>query len=176
MSGWIPDRFSRTRATPIGPEETAGELSDRLALLGAELLVETVPRWLAGEITLEPQDEARATLTRLLRKRTAGSTGQQPADDLRVRCVPSIAVARRLHHLGGAHTQGSARAMAIPCAAEAEPPGARLAPGRTTPALAVACGQGALALEVIQLEGKRAMPAADVVRGYPALASATLGS
>ena len=40
------------RATPIGPDETAGALSDRLALLGAELLVETVPRWLAGVLTL----------------------------------------------------------------------------------------------------------------------------
>jgi methionyl-tRNA formyltransferase len=36
----------------------------------------------------------------------------------------------------------------------------------------VACGAGALALAVIQLQGKRAMPAADLLRGYPALAGA----
>ncbi len=41
--------------------------------------------------------------------------------------------------------------------------------------LGCACGQGALVLEVIQLEGKRALPAGDVLRGYPALASAMLG-
>jgi methionyl-tRNA formyltransferase len=38
--------------------------------------------------------------------------------------------------------------------------------------LTVACGAGALALAVIQLQGKRALPAADLLRGYPALASA----
>jgi len=38
--------------------------------------------------------------------------------------------------------------------------------------LTVACGAGALAVAVIQLQGKRAMPAADLLRGYPALASA----
>ncbi|HEX6540495.1 MAG TPA: hypothetical protein VF040_01970, partial [Ktedonobacterales bacterium] len=54
------------------------------------------------------------------------------------------------------------------------PPGSCFAPSGA-PALAVVCGQGALRLEVIQLEGKRAMPVADVLRGNPALASGHLG-
>ena len=55
-------------AIPIGPDETAGDLFDRLASLGGTLLIETLPRWLRGEITPEPQDESRATLTRILTK------------------------------------------------------------------------------------------------------------
>jgi methionyl-tRNA formyltransferase len=50
-----------------------------------------------------------------------------------------------------------------------------LAAGDPRGALACACGEGALALKVIQLEGKRAAQTADALRGYPALAHATLG-
>jgi methionyl-tRNA formyltransferase len=42
--------------------------------------------------------------------------------------------------------------------------------------LAVACGQAALALEMVQLQGKRAVSGEELLRGYPALASATLGT
>src|SRR5262249_61753249 len=54
------------RAIRVGPEETAGELLPRLAALGAELLIEALPRWLGGALVPEPQDGARATLTRPL--------------------------------------------------------------------------------------------------------------
>ncbi|HYN87643.1 MAG TPA: methionyl-tRNA formyltransferase, partial [Ardenticatenaceae bacterium] len=56
------------RSTPIGPNETAGDLHERLAQLGAELLVETLPRWLAGEIEPKPQDHSQATATKMLTK------------------------------------------------------------------------------------------------------------
>ncbi len=49
------------RALDIPPEMTAGELFDQLAQLGAELLVETLPGYLSGEIVPQPQDEDRAT-------------------------------------------------------------------------------------------------------------------
>jgi methionyl-tRNA formyltransferase len=49
-----------------------------------------------------------------------------------------------------------------------------IASGRSPSRLACACGQGALELDVIQLEGKRALPVADVLRGYLALATAQL--
>ncbi|MBC7812362.1 MAG: methionyl-tRNA formyltransferase [Burkholderiales bacterium] len=50
------------RAIPIAPDETSQSLHDKLALLGAELLTETLPRFLAGEITPQPQDDAHSTL------------------------------------------------------------------------------------------------------------------
>ncbi|MGE5334176.1 MAG: methionyl-tRNA formyltransferase [Nitrososphaerota archaeon] len=161
------------RATPIGSNETAGELSDRLASLGAELLVETVPRWLAGALMLEPQDDSQATMTRLLRKGDGRLDWRQPADEL-ARQV------RAYTPWPGAFTIWDSRVLKIQRAAalpsnDDRPPGACfIATGDGS--LAVACGQGALALEVIQLEGKRALPAADVLRGHPALASAHLDS
>ncbi len=56
------------RETPIGEYETAGELFDRLKLLGAELLVETVRAIDRGEIVRRPQDHAQATYTKMLDK------------------------------------------------------------------------------------------------------------
>ena len=159
------------RAIPIGPDETAGTLSDRLAELGAELLVETVPRWLAGVLTPAPQDESQATTTRLLRKSDGRIDWQRPAEEL-ARQV------RAYTPWPGAFTIWEGRALKIQQAralvsAPDLPPGTCFVPTGDA-SLAVVCGQGALALEVIQLEGKRALPSAEVLRGYPSLASAHL--
>jgi methionyl-tRNA formyltransferase len=54
------------RATPIGPEETAGELSGRLARLGAEVILETLER--LDTLTPRPQDSSAATLAPRLKK------------------------------------------------------------------------------------------------------------
>lgn len=161
------------RATPIGSAETAGELSDRLALLGADLLVETVPRWLAGVITPEPQDESRATVTRLLQKSDGRLDWQRPAEEL-ARQVRAHTPWPGAFTTWEGRTLKILRARAISFETDL-PPGACFASAGEA-ALAVICGEGALALEVIQLEGKRAMPSAEVVRGHPALASARLGS
>lgn len=55
-------------ALTIAPRDTGGTLTARLAQQGADLLAETLPRWLAGEITPRPQDASLATLCRPLRK------------------------------------------------------------------------------------------------------------
>lgn len=57
-----------TRSTPIGPEETAGELSDRLALMGAELLTETLSDYITGKIIPQPQEDEAATYAPMLTK------------------------------------------------------------------------------------------------------------
>ncbi len=161
------------RATPIGPDETAGELSDRLALLGAELLVETVPRWLAGVVTPELQDESQATVTRLLQKSDGRLDWQRPAAES-ARQVRAYTPWPGAFTTWEGHTLKVLRASVISTSRVDVPPGVCFAPdGEAT--LAVACGQGALALEVIQLEGKRAMTTAEVVRGHPSLLNARLG-
>ena len=57
-----------TERTAIGPNETTGELSERLAVLGAELLRAELPAYVAGERVATPQDDARATYAALLDK------------------------------------------------------------------------------------------------------------
>jgi methionyl-tRNA formyltransferase len=166
-----------TRATPIGASETTGELTPRLAELGAALLVETLPGWLAGAIHPQPQDGARATLTRLLRKEDGALDWSQPAD----------ALARRVRAYTpwpGAYTTWEGRTLkvlrAAPAAPLADPPAlgvVALAPdGHGGQRILCGCGQGALALEVLQLEGKRALPAAEFARGQARIAGARLGA
>jgi methionyl-tRNA formyltransferase len=160
-----------TRATPIGPDETAGELIARLAEIGADLLGATLPRWLASEITPEPQDESHATMTRLIRKEDGLLNWTQPAD-LLTRQV------RACNPWPGAYTFWNGQQLKVLRAQVVDPgaTGAERRPGDAyllpETGLTVACGAGALALAVIQLQGKRAMPTADLLRGYPALASA----
>ena len=55
-------------ATDIGPDETAADLSARLAVLGAQLVQRWLPAYVAGQCILEPQDDAAATLAPLLEK------------------------------------------------------------------------------------------------------------
>ena len=163
------------RATLIGDGETTGGLAARLARLAAELLLETLPNWLGGDITPIPQDEAEATMTRPLRKEDGRLDFQQPAAEL-------ARQARSVTPWPGAFTTWQGKLLKIH-AAEPITREQALAPGTCYPlaagdargALACACGEGALALKVIQLEGKRPVPSADALRGYPALAHATLG-
>jgi methionyl-tRNA formyltransferase len=67
------------RAIPIGSQDTAGSLFDRLADLGAELLVETIPSYLRGVLQLEPQDESQSTYAPMLKKADGELDFSQPA-------------------------------------------------------------------------------------------------
>lgn len=56
------------RALPLAPDETGQSLHDKLSLLGAELLVETLPHFLSGEMEPQPQDDAQATYAPRIKK------------------------------------------------------------------------------------------------------------
>ena len=72
----------RKRYIPILPEDTAGSLFEKLAVLGAELLVETLTAYLRGELTPQPQDDSRATYAPMLNKSDGELDFNQPAADL----------------------------------------------------------------------------------------------
>ncbi len=164
-----------TRATPISPEDTTGALTERLAMLGAELLVETLPAWLAGGATVTPQDETRATLTRPLRKEDGRLDWSHSAEEL-------SRLVRAMTPWPGAFTTWQGKllkvleAAAIPNNDDGAPGACYLLPPEDLNGpLACVCGQGALALRVIQLEGKRALTSAEALRGYPGLGAAVFG-
>jgi methionyl-tRNA formyltransferase len=163
------------RAVPIQPGETAGELTDRLAVLGATLLVQTLPTWLARGIGPEPQDESKATMTRPLHKEDGHL-------DWHTSAIPLERAVRAYSPWPGAVTTWEGRQLKVLRArALADPQGHApgecftVVEGRET-LLACACEQSALAFGVIQLEGKRAMPSEELLRGHPALATAYLGT
>jgi methionyl-tRNA formyltransferase len=68
-----------TRAVPITPDTNAGQLSDTLSELGGELLVETLPDYLDGKITPQPQDDAQATYAPMLSKQDGLLEFSEPA-------------------------------------------------------------------------------------------------
>ena len=156
----------------IGPDDTTETLTLRLAQLGADLLIETLPRWLAGEIEPQPQPQAGVTYAPSLAKDDGRIDWQQPAAHI-ARMTRAYTPwpgtfttykDTRLRILR-AHTLSEWRADAPPGTVLALPDGQ----------IAVATGQGALVLDELQLAGKKAMPAVVLSRGQRAFIGSQLG-
>ncbi|MBR6376166.1 MAG: methionyl-tRNA formyltransferase [Oscillospiraceae bacterium] len=151
------------RTTPIGENETAGELMERLAPIGAELLKDTLSSIAAGTATRTPQDPALATYAPMLTKELSPIDWTQPARTI-------LARIRGLNPWPAATTRLGETEFKIwearPFAAETgAAPGTPLA--LTKQGLAVACGDGALLITRLQAPGGKAMAAVDYFRGHP---------
>jgi methionyl-tRNA formyltransferase len=144
--------------TAIGPQETAVELGERLAVAGADLLVRTLADLPA--IHPEPQDDSQATFAPVLKKEDGQIDWHWPRVQIlnRIRGLApwpgcySFLRGQRFHIWKGA----SARI--------ALSPGALRADGRS---LFAGCGGGSIELLEVQLEGKKRMPAAAFLNGFP---------
>jgi methionyl-tRNA formyltransferase len=161
------------RETPVDPDETAGELEARLALLGAELLMQVLPGYLAGDVVPEPQPEDGVTLTRPRRK-------SQPEIDW---ALPARQVHNHVRAFSpdpGAYTfwDGTRIKILRTDVVDGADPGSR---ERGTVFLwkrrpAVVTGDGCLVLVQLQMAGKRPMDGGAFVRGRQEFVGATLGS
>jgi methionyl-tRNA formyltransferase len=159
------------RAIPIRSDDTQATLTQRLAQLGADLLVETLPRWVAGEIEPRPQDHEQATYAYLIKKEDGRIDWTQPA-------VRIERMTRAYDPWPGAWTTFKGQVFKIIRAKvlDVEP---TAEPGRvveTPHGLAVATGDGMLLLETVQLAGKRAMSAVEFARGHRDFVGAVLGT
>jgi methionyl-tRNA formyltransferase len=155
------------RATPIGAEETAGELFARLAPLGAEVIVETLAR--LDELTPRPQDDAAATLAPRLRKNDGAidwARGARGIVDLVRGCNPWPGATTATP----AGTLGLWRARAI--AAAPGPPGTLVAHAGT---LVISAGDGLVLPIEVQPENRKAMGWDAWLRGARLAAGARLG-
>lgn len=140
------------RSTLIGSKETAGALSQRLSELGAELLLETIPGYLRGDILPQPQDDTQSTYAPMLKKEDGLLDFSQSAAYL-VRQV------RAYNPWPGSFTfwQGQ-RLKVLRAHAEFRPsPGVGKA-SEQADFPSVGTGEGLLVLEQVQPAGKRAMP------------------
>ena len=150
-----------TAKTPIGPNETAGELLDRLAVLGADLLAKTMGRLEKGFVEGTVQDHSKATYAPMLDKTMCpidwNKTAQQVHDQVRGLHPWPVATAELAGTKFKIHatvvTQGS------------DQPGQILALTKT--GLVVACGEGAVEIRSLQAEGGKRMAAPDYFRGHP---------
>ena len=157
--------------TPIGVLETAGELHDRLAVLGADLLGAWLERILAGSVQPRPQSDTGMCYAPKLTKAEARLDFREPALKLerRIRAWNPWPVADTT--LDGAQLR-CWLAQALPAAASSATPGAVLRAGDD--GIDVQTGDGILRLLAVQLAGRQQQPAGSFARGR-ALVGKVLG-
>ena len=147
----------------IGPDDTAGSLSARLAEIGGRLLVDTLAQLKAGTLTPRPQDHSQATLAPLLKKEDGVINWVMSATSISNRI-------RGLTPWPGAFTFLHADRWTI-CRAAAISEVTALLPGQITAlhkdAIHVATGEGVLAIRELQPANSRRMPAAQYLAGHP---------
>jgi len=145
---------------PIADTDTAGSLHDRLAEMGARLIVEALARLERGDLAGEIQPVEGVVYAAKLEKAEAALDWRQPA-------VQLDRAVRAFNPFPGATAQIDGQAVKI---WRAEPASGRGEPGMMLAAgaegIVVACGEGALRLTELQKAGGKRLPAADFLRGF----------
>lgn len=156
-------------STPIGPDETAPELTARLAELGGALLAETVARIEAGTAERIPQDEAGVTLAPMLGKELS------PLDFSRNAQVLHDQVRGLIPWPAATAMVGGVRCKIFATAAERGSGGAGTVLEAGKNGILIACGSDtALRILELQPDGGKRMRAADYLRGHPVEAGSVL--
>ncbi|MFN3201006.1 MAG: methionyl-tRNA formyltransferase [Bradymonadia bacterium] len=154
---------ARIATTPIGPDETAGDVHDRLMVMGADLLVESVKALCEGTLTFTEQDHGQATMAPMLSKSDGRIDFNWPAQKVHDRI-------RGASPWPGAFIETKEGPLKLHASALAEgqagaAPGTILAHDPEGPR--VACGDGAITLLRLQRPGRKAVAGADFLRGRP---------
>lgn len=165
------------RSTPVAPDESHAELSARLANMGAELLAETLPRWLKREIEPVPQTEEGATLTRTLSKEDGLLDWSAPAEEIDRRV-------RAFQPWPGTYTYWQGRLLKVLRARPVPAEGDRVSgtvlalqqPGSPRSLAVATGGGGALELLEVQLAGKPPVEARALLTGYPQMVGSVLSN
>ena len=154
---------------PIEDDDTAGSLGDRLADVGAALLAETLPRYVAGGLEPQPQDHASATYAPKV-------TAEEARIDWSTAAARIRNLVRGLNPAPGAWTTLEGKRLKVHSASLARG-GERRPPGRiavSDEGITVGTGDAPLALEEVQLEGRRRMSGTELGRGIRIAPDTTL--
>ena len=161
-----------TRETPIGPAENAGELTDRLAVMGAQLLIETIRAIEAGTLARTPQDHAAATYEPKMDKELGRIDWSKPAQEL------DWLVRGTTPWPGAFTTLGEQTIkvfeLTILDGAASGAPGEIIAADAKR-GLVVSCGDHDVLLAQIQMPGAKRMNAKDYLRGHTMETGVCLG-
>jgi methionyl-tRNA formyltransferase len=151
------------RSTPIHPKEHAPQLEARLAVMGAELLVETLEGLAKRQIKPKPQDPSLATVTPKLERKMGRVDWGQEAEELARRCRAFDPWPGLFCNFRGGRLKIHGLEVGEPRPGE-EPPGTVLAVGKQ--GIEVRCGNGSVAvLTELQREGRRRLPADAFILG-----------
>jgi len=156
----------------ISPLDTTGSLTAKLAHMGTELLMQTLPEWLAGELEPRPQDESQATYSRLM-------TSQDGEIDWHLLAIELWQRVRAFNPWPSCYTWWQGKRLKIHQATVLNEPSkgdiGEVVVLRESPKVGVVAGKDILGLCQVQLEGKREMPVADFVRGQRNFIGSILG-
>ncbi len=149
------------KEVPIDPEDTAGTLSEKLAQVGAELLLQALDLLEKGEAEYHPQDDSQATYAPLIKPEMTHLHWEEPAERLRNKI-------RAFNPRPGALTRFKGKDLKI-WSARALPEKTGVTPGKIlflrSEGVGVATGEGILLLQEVQPAGGKKMPAVDWARG-----------
>lgn len=158
------------RSTPIGENETAAELFDRLAEIGADLLIETLEKLEKGEITPVKQDEELATYASILTKDMCMIDFNKPVKEVHKKicglsdwpCAVTTLDGKRLKVF---------RSQIV----KFKMPGQQAGMVVDTKQFCVCCADGVIKLTEVQAEGSKRMRSEDYLRGKPITPGTILG-
>lgn len=148
------------RSIPIGSDEDAQSLHDRLSLLGADTIDETLDRLMAGTLTREKQDDSLTCYAPMLKKEDGLIDWTREPRQIKN-------LVRGFTPWPGAYTSLDNRTLKlykVAVAEEAGTPGEVIAAGKD--GILVACGSGSIRIEELQLEGRKRLSAAEFLAGY----------
>ncbi|SEA18403.1 methionyl-tRNA formyltransferase [Microbulbifer marinus] len=151
---------------PITPADTGGSLHDKLAELGGPALLEALQQLADGTAAPRSQDDSHANYAGKISKEEARIDWQRPADELhrKIRAFNPFPVCWTTY----ADSKGEQRLRIYSAQLErgchSDAPGTII--GADDEGILVACGREALRLQLLQLPGKKALPAAEIMKGY----------
>jgi methionyl-tRNA formyltransferase len=159
------------REVGISFKDTTGSLISKLAQTGAQLLLETLPKWLAGELKPQTQDESQATYSRKINKNDGEIDWHLSAAEL-------WRQVRAYNPWPGSYTWWQGKRLkihkAIPFSKVSNSGMGDVVALQEPPEVGVVTGRGILGICQVQLEGKRQMSVSEFVRGQRDFVGSTL--
>jgi methionyl-tRNA formyltransferase len=152
------------RRTPVLDSDNSQTLHDRLAKIGAELLLETAPRWISGELNSQPQPEG-ATYARKIEKADGLIHWEDPAVTIWRKVRGFTPWPGAFTYLESAGRKRMIKIWEVVVEERAGTPGNVLA--ATREGISVGTGAGSLRITTLQPEGKKRMTAQDFLAGNP---------
>jgi methionyl-tRNA formyltransferase len=150
--------------TPITPQDTTATLHDKLAAMGAQMMVKVLHKMEKGVVEAVPQPEQGVTYANKILKEEAALDFTQPAREISRKI-------RAFNPFPGAHGEVNGTVIKL-WGAEVLDSGSSAAPGQVIAAdaqhgIVVACGEGTLRLTQLQKPGGKRLPAAEFIKGFP---------
>lgn len=169
------------KKTIIGSNETAKQLHDRLAVLGSELLIDTIPDWIRGQIKLWRQDEKRATYAKILKKDDGKINWKKSAEEIerQIRAFdpwpgtftsfpPSSKLSLTSKIKEKKEKMKNLKILKARILKTIDPKTYPVGKTLVAPQneLCIQCGKGFLVIEKLQPEGKKPMGSEEFMRGH----------